>query len=205
MWWDRNINSLIFVWRKKPWSPTQRLFNEDQEETFLTKLFAAFLPTEKIEQAERKKDFSGRKYRTVRNNDYIDMECYRYLAESYEAGALRDHMASFPRQYNPPVGKFWKQVVDQTNEANRLWYKYYKCRNANYYSTGKTGPRRNVDHDHITGRYANFGPEIEEMKRTGELDKAKQYLGCYKEGKTVGVGQDNFHFYDDPAWMGRRN
>jgi hypothetical protein len=103
-----------------------------------------------------------------------------------EKAIQRDHMASYPSQYNPPVGKYWKQVVDLSYEASKQFYKFQNCRFDKMNSTakGSVGAKEggfvSVDTEHILQEYEGYGPQIAEMRKNGELERAKKYLGVWK-------------------------
>jgi len=127
---------------------------------------------------------------------YTDESCELLLDEAIVHAKLRDHMGSYPLQYNPPVGKYWKQVNDLTNETRRHFHKWRDCMFWNAFSTKKHGHFVNVDYDFILAEYASYGEEVKEWRENGELDAAKTYLGMKKirygdtEGEWKQVGTD---------------
>jgi len=154
-------------------------FTSEREEPFLVSFFKPILPDAK--------DYDDRRgAHTVFENK----DCAIYYDMHREKAIQRDHMASYPSQYNPPVGKYHKQVVDLSYEAAKQYYKWQWCRWDKYLSTskGSIGAREggfvNVDTDHIVAEYESYGAEIEEWRKNGELEKAKAYMGVWQVGDT---------------------
>jgi len=199
---------------------SQTKFSPESDEGLLAKIFAPFLPDyEKKWEEHWTRDTNTHRFeenatpwnflrthhrRQAWYNTPEAWQCEIYWDQSLAKQKQRDHMASYPKQYNPPVGQYWGQVVGLQNEALRLKYKYDKCVwyavQSTHHPDVKGRGKITVDEDKILEEYEGYGKEIEEMKKKGELEKAKKYLGVY-----VGGDHDHYRAFSEAHWRVGRN
>lgn len=193
----------------------QTKFSPETDEGILARIFAPFLPDYEKKWEEhwtrptnyhRFEDSASpmnfiRTYHKAQSmySTPETWQCEVYWDQSLAKQKQRDHMASYPTQYNPPVGKYWAQIVGLQNEALRLKYKYDRCvwyaKQSMKHPDVKGRGKVTVDEALILEEYKAFGKEIEKWKKEGELQKAKKYLGVY-----VGGDHDHYRAFSDAHW-----